>query len=122
MAFPAVGLREKENLGYIKEEGRSVKRRLTRRSVLRRDLLLEDSELRLQTGADEISLHLALVVPRPADEPALGLDELLEDVLDAHEPDEMVILFQRAALLERVGALRELRTISYSRRCFAPRY
>lgn len=117
--FPPVGLREKEKRGEKRRE-RSIKRRLTRRGVLRRHLLLEDTELRLQTGADEIPLHLAVVVPGPAGEITLGLDELLEDILEAHEPDEMVILFQSAVMLQRVGALRELRAVPYTRGGLAP--
>lgn len=69
------------------EQSRWDTRGLTGCCVSRGHALLEVPELRLQADADEVALHLALVVPGPAVEAALGLDELLEYVLQPHEPD-----------------------------------
>jgi hypothetical protein len=60
------------------------------------------------------------VVAEPAVEVALDLDELFEDVLQAYEPDEVVVLLQRAVLLQRLGAPRQLWRVPERRGDFAP--
>ncbi len=97
-----------------RERTKGIKSGLTRRGVLPRHLVLEVPELRLEPGTDEVALHLALVVAGPAVEIALHLDELLEDVLQAHEPGEVAVLLQLAVPGQRLGAPRELRTVSES--------
>jgi hypothetical protein len=105
---------ETEKRKRIEEKGMKEPQRLlrlTRRSVLLRHPLLEVAELGLEAGADEVPLHLTLGVAEAAVEGALRLDKLLEDVLQSHKPDEVLVLLENAAVLKELGAPRELRVV-----------